>query len=75
MENDTKCKMLDSTRLLKSKRFLFDYTQKDIAKILGITTKSYNFKENGQQDFKRNERKLLKEVFKLTEEECMIAFF
>lgn len=74
MENDTKCKITESTKLLKSKRFMLDYTQKDIAKILGITTKSYNFKENGLLDFKRNERILLKEVLKLSLDECMIAF-
>lgn len=74
MENETKCKMPESPALLKTKRLLYGYTQKDIAKILGISTKSYNFKENGQLDFKRNERVLLKEVFKMTEDECMVAF-
>ena len=38
-------------RILKSKRVLFDLTQEEIAKELGITIKSYNAKENGKREF------------------------
>ena len=33
------------SRILKSKRILFNLTQEEIAKELGITIKSYNLKE------------------------------
>ena len=36
------------SRILKSKRILFNLTQEEIAKELGITVKSYNLKENGK---------------------------
>ena len=35
-------------RILKSKRILFDLTQEEIAKEVGINIKSYNLKENGK---------------------------
>ena len=44
-------------RILKSKRVLFDLTQEEIAKELGITIKSYNAKENGKREFTLDEAK------------------
>ncbi len=38
-------------RLLKSKRVLKGLTQKQVAKKIGINTKSYNLKENGKVKF------------------------
>ena len=46
------------SRILKSKRILFNLTQEEIAKELGITVKSYNLKENGKREFTLYEAKI-----------------
>ena len=49
-------------RILKSKRVLFDLTQEEIAKELGITIKSYNAKENGKVRFNQDDMRIIKNV-------------
>ena len=52
-------------RILKSKRILFDLTQEEIAKEVGINIKSYNLKENGKREFTLDEAKKISNLLKL----------
>lgn len=62
-------------RILKSKRVLFDLTQAEIAKELGITIKSYNAKENGKREFTLDEAKKISSLLKLNLNEVNDIFF
>ncbi|MDK2584998.1 helix-turn-helix transcriptional regulator [Romboutsia sedimentorum] len=42
-------------RLLKAKRALLGLTQNEVANMMGINCKSYNFKENGRVGFSLDE--------------------
>lgn len=62
-------------RILKSKRVLFDLTQEEIAKELGITIKSYNAKENGKREFTLDEAKKISNLLELNLNEVNDIFF
>ena len=62
-------------RILKSKRVLFDLTQEEIAKELGINIKSYNLKENGKREFTLDEAKKISNLLKLNLNEVNDIFF
>lgn len=62
-------------RLLKFKRVLKGLTQQQIAQELGITIKSYNFKENGKYEFTIKQAAMLKNRLELTLEEMDEIFF
>ena len=63
------------SRILKSKRMLFDLTQEEISKKLGITIKSYNLKENGKREFTLDEAKKISSLLKLNLNEVNDIFF
>ena len=62
-------------RILKSKRILFDLTQEEIAKEVGINIKSYNLKENGKREFTLDEAKKISNLLKLNFNEVNDIFF
>ena len=62
-------------RILKSKRILFDLTQEEIAKELGITVKSYNLKENGKREFTLYEAQNIINLLKLNLKDVNDIFF
>ena len=62
-------------RILKSKRILFNLTQEEIAKKLGINIKSYNLKENGKRAFTLFEAKKIIRLLKLNLNEVNDIFF
>ena len=62
-------------RILKSKRVLFDLTQEEIAKELGINIKSYNLKENGKREFTLDEAKKISNLLELNLNEVNDIFF
>lgn len=61
-------------RLLKSKRILNDMTQEEIANEIGISSKSYNLKENGKNPFSLQEVTKISEVLNLTLEDINNIF-
>ena len=61
--------------ILKSKRILFDLTQEEIAKEVGINIKSYNLKENGKREFTLDEAKKISNLLKLNLNEVNDIFF
>lgn len=62
-------------RILESKRILFDLTQEEIAKEVGINIKSYNLKENGKREFTLDEAKKISNLLKLNLNEVNDIFF
>ena len=62
-------------RILKSKRILFDLTQEEIAKEIGIKIKRYNLKENGKREFTLDEAKKISNLLKLNLNEVNDIFF
>jgi DNA-binding XRE family transcriptional regulator len=62
-------------RLLKSKRVLKGIYQHEIAKEIGISHKSYNFKENGKVGFNVDEILKVIECLDLTFDEVNDIFF
>ena len=62
-------------RILKSKRILFDLTQEEIAKEVGINIESYNLKENGKREFTLDEAKKISNLLKLNLNEVNDIFF
>lgn len=62
-------------RLLKSKRVLKGLYQYQLAENIGVSTKSYNFKENGKIPFSVYEILKLIECLDLTFEEANDIFF
>lgn len=66
---ETENKTNQITRILKSKRALYDYSQSKMAELLGISTTNYALKERGKQKFKKTEIAYLKMLFHFTEKE------
>lgn len=64
-----------NTQLLKSKRTLKGFTQKNVADLLNITGKTYNLKELGKVDFKLHEIIKLSNNLDLSESEINDIFF
>lgn len=62
-------------RILKSKRILFNLTQEEIAKEVGINLKSYNLKENGKREFTLDEAKKISNLLELNLNEVNDIFF
>ena len=62
-------------RILKSKRILFNLTQEEIAKEVGINIKSYNLKENGKREFTLDEAKKIINLLELNLNEVNDIFF
>ena len=62
-------------RILKSKRILFNLTQEEIAKEVGINIESYNLKENGKREFTLDEAKKISNLLKLNLNEVNDIFF
>ncbi|MDY3000413.1 MAG: helix-turn-helix transcriptional regulator [Romboutsia timonensis] len=62
-------------RILKSKRILFNLTQEEIAKEVGINIKSYNLKENGKREFTLDEAKKISNLLELNLNEVNDIFF
>ena len=62
-------------RILKSKRILFNLTQEEIAKEVGINIKSYNLKENGKREFTLDEAKKISNLLKLNLNEVNDIFY
>lgn len=60
---------------LKSKRVLKGYKQTEIAEFMGITPKTYNRKELGKVEFKKNEIILLSKCLELSMEDINEIFF
>ncbi|MBB6625216.1 helix-turn-helix transcriptional regulator [Clostridium gasigenes] len=61
--------------LLKSKRVLRGFTQKDLAKNIGVSEKTFNHKEQGKIVFKPNEIIGVSDILKLTISEINEIFF
>lgn len=61
-------------RILKSKRALLGLTQIKVAKMLGMTEKSYNMKENGKSLFSLQQVIKVSEILDLTLQEVNEAF-
>jgi DNA-binding XRE family transcriptional regulator len=63
------------TKELKKLRTDFDYTQSDLAKLLGFKqTSSYSRKENGEIAFSIEEVKKIKKIFRLSIEDVVKIF-
>ena len=62
-------------RITKSKRILFNLTQEEIAKEVGINIKSYNLKENGKREFTLDEAKKISNLLELNLNEVNDIFF
>ena len=62
-------------RILKSKRILFNLTQEEIAKEVGINIKSYNLKENGKREFTLDEAKKISNLLELNLNEVNDIFY
>lgn len=63
------------TKELRKLRTDFDYTQSDLAELLGLKqTSSYSRKENGKVAFSIEEVKKLKKIFKLSTEDVVKIF-
>ena len=67
--------MKNGAWILKSKRILFDLTQEEIAKEVGINIKSYNLKENGKREFTLDEAKKISNLLKINLNEVNDIFF
>lgn len=62
-------------KLLKSKRVLKGFTQKDVAEKLGVSGKTYNHKEQGKIVFKPNEIISVSKILDLTISDINEIFF
>lgn len=60
--------------LLKSKRALNGFTQEEIANEIGISTKSYNLKENGKRNFSLKEAATISQFLNLSLKEVNDIF-
>ena len=59
---------------LKAKRMLMGLTQQDISKKIGIACKTYNFKENGRNDFTLSEVSKISKYLDLRAQEIKDIF-
>ena len=64
-----------NSKKLKSKRVLKGLNQDVIAKSLGITLKTYSFKENGKAEFTREEIYKIADILELNIQEVNSIFF
>lgn len=64
-----------NTNFLKSKRILHQLSQKDIAKLIGITEQTYSLKENNKATFTLEEVNEIIAFLNLEEREVMSIFF
>ena len=62
-------------RLLKAKRVLKGMYQHEVAKVIGISHKTYNFKENGKVEFNVEEILKVIQCLDLTFDEVNDIFF
>ena len=60
--------------VLKSKRVLHDYTEKELADIVGISRYSYIKKENGIAEFNASQIASIMRALQLTPEEIVEIF-
>lgn len=60
---------------LKNKRLCLNFTQKDLANKIDISTKSYNQKENGKKDFTRVEIIKIASCLRLNKKDILKIFF
>lgn len=65
--------MIKSLKKLKAYRQLKGMKQKDLAQYLGVSLNTYNFKENGKQDFTLTEAKKISNYFGLSIEEIFFS--
>ena len=56
---------------IKEYRTIKGYTQREIAKLLGIKQNTYSDKELGKSKFTIDEVKLIKELFKVTYDDLL----
>lgn len=59
-------------RKVKKWRNYLGMTQKEMAKILGISRQAYSAKENGKYSFNDREKSLVKELFKEIQKDITI---
>lgn len=64
-----------NTSLLKSKRMLFQVSQRKLAESLGISKITYSLKENGKYEFTRKEIFKIAEILELDMEDINEIFF
>jgi DNA-binding XRE family transcriptional regulator len=64
-----------NSNLLKSKRIFKGLLQKKAAEKLGLTEKTYNYKENGKVEFKANEIVIISTILDLTMKDVNEIFF
>ncbi|GAA0234373.1 helix-turn-helix transcriptional regulator [Metaclostridioides mangenotii] len=64
-----------NVKILKSKRVLLGLRQKDVAKGLDLTEKTYCLKENGKTDFTRQEIDKISIILKLDLDDVNLIFF
>lgn len=64
-----------NVKILKSKRVLAGLRQKDVAKGLDLTEKTYCLKENGKTDFTREEIDKISIILKLDLDDVNLIFF
>lgn len=64
-----------NTSLLKSKRTLFQVSQRKLAESLGISKITYSLKENGKYEFTRKEIFKIAEILELDMEDINEIFF
>jgi Predicted transcriptional regulators len=62
-------------RELKALRARYGYTQKDLAKVIGVDETSYNKRENGKIQFTLKEIKIIKKEFRLSPADVDLIFF
>lgn len=65
----------ESSRALKAARVRLGYTQKEVAKQLGIGETSYVHRENGKQDFTISEVNKLRTILNLSDYDILDIFF
>lgn len=66
---------MTNTKKLKARMVEYGFTQKPIAKRLGISTQSFNYKLNGKLQFKGNEIAILCEILNIESNDIPEYFF
>ncbi|ABS40804.1 helix-turn-helix transcriptional regulator [Clostridium botulinum] len=60
---------MTTAKKLKAYRCLKGAKQEDIARLIGVSLNTYNFKENGKKSFTLNEAKIISDFFDTTIDE------
>ncbi|MHB9945153.1 transcriptional regulator [Clostridium botulinum] len=60
---------MTTAKKLKAYRYLRGAKQEDIARLIGVSLNTYNFKENGKKSFTLNEAKIISDFFDTTIDE------